>query len=260
MISPRGRFAGVLQILQYNWHFYAASLLALIGVGALLWLRPFTGPIQALLLAGATAAIFWSLGSLLVSYYIYDYKAVTCWAWIPQALSVPPRQWLNIHSGLDESTLLLTQFFPNTPHTVVDIYDPKEMTEPSIARARRLHPAPVPALEAKLDALPLPTSSSDTLFLLFAAHEIRDPARRTIFFLECHRVLADSGQLLLVEHLRDWKNFLAFGPGFLHFQSRNEWLRLASDTDFVIQREQSLTPWVRCFLLTKTSKRIESSA
>ena len=188
-----------------------------------------------------------------MSYYVYDYRGVTRWNWIPQILSFPPQQWLNIHAGLDESTLILTQFFPNTRYMVVDIYDPQEMTEPSIARARRLHPSPEPAVAGKLDALPLPDRDCDTLFLLFAAHEIRQSARRTVFFLESARVLANSGQLLLVEHMRDWKNFVAFGPGFLHFHSRDEWLRLAHDAGLTVEREDRVTPFVRWFLMTKAS-------
>jgi ubiquinone/menaquinone biosynthesis C-methylase UbiE len=188
-----------------------------------------------------------------VSYYVYDYRGVTRWNWIPRILSFPPQQWLNIHAGLDESTLILTQFFPNTRYMVVDIYDPQEMTEPSIARARRLHPSPEPAVAGKLDALPLPDRDCDTLFLLFSAHEIRQSARRTVFFLESARVLANSGQLLLVEHIRDWKNFVAFGPGFLHFHSRDEWLRLAHDAGLTVEREDRVTPFVRWFLMTKAS-------
>jgi hypothetical protein len=82
--------------------------------------------------------------------------------------------------------------------------NPEEMTEPSIARARQLHPSAQPAAIAKLNALPLPDGARDTLFLLFAAHEIRQPARRAQFFVEAARVLAGSVQLLLVEHLRDF--------------------------------------------------------
>ena len=247
----RGKYAGVLSILQYNWHFYAVSLCALVGIGALLWFRLLPRAGEALLIGAATLTAFWSLSSLLVSYYVYDYRGVTRWNWIPRILLFPPQQWLNIHAGLDESTLILTQFFPNTRYMVVDIYDPQEMTEPSIARARRLHPSLEPAVAGKLDALPLPDRDRDTLFLLFAAHEIRQPARRTEFFLESARVLADSGQLLLVEHLRDWKNFVAFGPGFLHFHSRDEWLRLAHDAGLTVEREDRITPFVRCFLMTK---------
>jgi ubiquinone/menaquinone biosynthesis C-methylase UbiE len=103
----------------------------------------------------------------------------------------------------------------------------------------------------KLDALPLLDNDRDTLFLLFAAHEIRRPERRAKFFAEAARVLANSGQLLLVEHLRDWKNFFVFGPGFLHFYSRKEWLRVAQSAGLTIEREDRLTPLVRCFLMRK---------
>ena len=247
----RGKYAGVLSILQYNWHFYAASLCALVGTFALLWFHLLPQAGEAVVIAAATLTGFWSLSSLLVSYYVYDYRGVTRWNWVPQILLFPPQQWLNIHAGLDQSTLILKQLFPNTRYMTVDIYDPQEMTEPSIARARRLHASLEPAVTSKLDALPLPDRDRDTLFLLFAAHEIRQPARRTEFFLESARVLAGSGQLLLVEHIRDWKNFVAFGPGCLHFHSRNEWLRLARDAGLTVVREDHVTPFVRCFLMTK---------
>jgi SAM-dependent methyltransferase len=191
---------------------------------------------------------------MLVSYYVYDLRGVNRWNWIPGMLSFPPRQWLNIHAGLDQSTFILTQFFPHTRYSVVDIYDPQEMTEPSIARARQMRSSPEPAVAARLDALPLPDHDRDTLFLLFAAHEIRQPSRRTEFFREAARVLADSGQLLLVEHLRDWRNFIAFGPGFLHFHSRDEWLRLAHVAGLAVEREDRITPFVRYFLMTKAGR------
>jgi len=117
----RSKYAGVLSILRYNWHFYAASLCALAGIGALLWFRLLPRAGEAVLIGAATLTAFWSLSSLLVSYYIYDYRGVTRWNWIPRILSFPPQQWLNIHAGLDESTLILTQFFPNTRYLVVDI-------------------------------------------------------------------------------------------------------------------------------------------
>ena len=199
----------------------------------------------------AAIIAFWTLSSLLVSYYVYDLKSVTRWQWIPAALSFSPQRWVNIHAGLDQSTAILAQFFPGTQHKVVDIYDPLEMSEPSIARARRLHTPTEAVVSGRLDALPVPDREGDTVFLLFSAHEIRKRCRRADFFLECSRVMTDSGQLLLVEHMRDWINFVAFGPGFLHFHPRSEWLRLARDAGLKVQREQYLTPFVRCFLITK---------
>ena len=126
------------------------------------------------------------------------------------------------------------------------------MTEPSIRRARRLTPAAFPALPADPNALPLETGTLEAAFVIFAAHEIRDAEARLRFFRELHRVLAPGGRLLLVEHLRDAANFLAFGPGFLHFLPRGEWLRLAHASGFAIVREFGITPFVRVFLLERS--------
>lgn len=251
VIGVRGRYAGVLSILRYNWHFYVASLCVLVGVDLLL--RSFAMPraVALLLIAVAVPAAFWSVGSLLVSWYVYDLRGVTGWEWVPAALSFAPRRWLNIHAGLDESTPILRQLFPGAEGIAVDIYDPSEMTEPSIARARLLRPPEEAPVAARTDGLPFPDQDCDTVFLLFAAHEVRLSSRRAEFFVECARVLGDPGQLLLVEHLRDWRNFAAFGPGFLHFHGRREWLRVAHAAGLTVVREAAVTPFVRCFLMSK---------
>lgn len=254
MTATRGKYAGLLSIVRYNWHFYVASFCVLIAIATLLWFRLLPRSLEALLMVAAGLTAFWSLSSLFVSYYVYDYRSVTEWKWIPGVLSFPPHRWANIHAGLDESTPLLRQFFPDTRYVVIDIYDPDEMTEISIARARRLQPPSERPVSGSLDALPFPNQDRDTLFVLFAAHEIRQAARRAAFFQEAARVLSSSGQLLLVEHTRDWANFLAFGPGFLHFHSRNEWMRLARDAGLTIEQENNVTPFVRSFLLRKARR------
>ncbi len=100
----------------------------------------------------------------------------------------------------------------------------------------------------------MPDEGGDTLFLLFTAHEIREPARRVVFLREASRTLAAPGQILLVEHLRDWKNFVAFGPGFFHFYSRREWLRAAREAGLTVEREFPATPFVKCFLMSRSAK------
>jgi len=253
MTLSRGKYAGVLNIVQYNARFYLGSVCSLVVIAILLWLQRLPRVGNALLIAAAMPVAFWTLSSLAASYYVYDHVGVTRWRWLPRQLTFPPRQWLNIHAGLDESTETLKRLFPNAGYSVLDIYDPREMTEPSIARARKAaNSVLATAVACKLDALPLADKQCDTVFLLFAAHEIRQPGRRVEFFRESSRVLCNSGQLVLVEHLRDWKNFAAFGPGFLHFHSRNEWLRVAEAAGLTIEAEASLTPLVRCFVMHQT--------
>jgi SAM-dependent methyltransferase len=250
-MASRGKYAGVLDILQYNLRFYVASVCALAGIGLLLWMRVLPRVVEGMLIGAAVLIAFWSVSSLLTSFYIYDYAQVMRWDWLPRMLLFSPQRWANVHAGLDESTLKLRQLFPGTDSAVVDIYDAREMTEPSIARARQMHPATAVALSGKLNALPLADKACDTVFLLFAAHEIRQPARRMEFFREITRVLDGPGQVVLVEHLRDWKNFVAFGPGFLHFHSRSEWLRVVQAAGLEVAREESVTPFVRCFVMRR---------
>ena len=52
MTVTRGKYAGVLSILQYNWHFYAASLCALVGIGAATVPAPTTLEGEAVLRRG----------------------------------------------------------------------------------------------------------------------------------------------------------------------------------------------------------------
>jgi ubiquinone/menaquinone biosynthesis C-methylase UbiE len=125
------------------------------------------------------------------------------------------------------------------------------MTESSIARARRQSISQPAARAVGFAALPAENASFDAVFLLFAAHELRSPRAREQFFRELHRILKPSGELLMVEHLRDWKNFIAYGPGLLHFLPRCEWLRLSRGAGFEITTEFSITPFVRVFHLRK---------
>ena len=254
MTANRDKYAGVLSILRYNSRAYAASLCVLFATAIVLWLRLLPRFADVLLIAAALLTMFWTFSSLAASYYVYDYAGVTRWHWLPPHLIFPPHRWLNIHAGLDQSTETLKRFFPQADYSVLDIYDPVEMTEPSIARARLEKRALLEtSVACKLDSLPLADKDRDTVFLLFAAHEIRQRERRVKFLQESSRVLATSGQLILVEHLRDWKNFVAFGPGFLHFHSRIEWLRNAEAAGLALERETFVTPLVRCFVMQKTA-------
>jgi len=244
-------FDGVTKIVRFNTRYYVLSGLGLIAVVVVLKFLPLPLWLKAALVCAAALIVFWTLSSLLVSWYVYDFARVTHWDWLQPTLHPAPPRWANIHAGLDESTACLRHLLPGTEGVVVDIYDPRSMTEPSIARARRMYPAAEPFNVGSAKSLPLPDSDRDTIFLLFAAHELRDSTRRTQLLREARRVLKHDGRMVLVEHLRDLPNFLAFGPGAFHFHSRRSWLRNIREAGFHIQQQRGVTPFVSCFILRK---------
>lgn len=243
-------YHGMLQILRYNQPMYAkAGAAALVAVLALV-LLPMPRTLALLVTAGVAATLLWSGSSLLVSHWVYDRSPLRGWDWLAGLFSSPPRRWASIHAGLDETSGALARIFPADAGIVFDVYDPAEMTEPSIVRARRLA-LDRAATAADFRALPLPDTSQDAVFLIFAAHELRRPESRLRLFREIVRVLIPGGRVVLVEHLRDGRNFLAFGPGFLHFFSRRDWLRAAAAADLTLREERRVTPFVAVLVLEK---------
>src|SRR5262249_30976264 len=126
------------------------------------------------------------------------------------------------------------------------------MTEPSIARARRLTAAAA-AEPAAASALPVPDASLDAALLLLAAHELRTREQRAALFTEVRRALTTTGRAIVAEHLRDAASFAAFGPGFMHFHSRRTWRRAFAAGGLAVERELSITPFVRVFVLRSAS-------
>jgi ubiquinone/menaquinone biosynthesis C-methylase UbiE len=132
-----------------------------------------------------------------------------------------------------------------------DIFDSTTMTEPSIIRARSIRRSDKNASWADFRALPGEDKSFDTVFAMFVLHEIRDNGDRAKCLREVARCLSDDGRLVIVEHLRDLANSVAFGPGFLHFLPRSTWLEACASAGFTVEREASLTPFVRVFVTAK---------
>jgi SAM-dependent methyltransferase len=249
--ARRGPFEGVLQIVRYNWTLYLVAIfVCALVVGVVLVIHP-PAALAGLLILGAGAALFWLALSLAVSHYVYDRSDLYRWGWIRDRVASGPRHVVNIHAGLDETSPALQEMYPAAEVTILDIYDPAEMPEPSIARARREAHSMLASVEADFRKLPLLTGSADLVTVIFVAHELRRAASKEAFFKEASRVLQPGGRLLLVEHLRDGWNLAAFGPGAFHFFPRREWSRVAEATGFRLAGEFSRTVFVRAFVFLR---------
>ena len=244
---------GVRQIVRFNWPFYALAAAVLVIAPPLILQLTRPGAARVLLFATTALAGLWVAASLIASWIVYDRSPLTRWDWLPRALGFQPDAWITIHSGLDESTPKVRALL-GASGRVFDMFDPEEMTEGSIRRARlRLQSLREPRSDEPVDfhRLPIPTGTIEAALLLLSAHELRTEQARLALFTELRRVLGPGGRVVVAEHLRDAANFLAFGPGFLHFHSRRTWTRCFMRTRFDIHAEFPITPFVRVFVLRR---------
>ncbi len=206
----RAHFEGVLRVLLFNWPWYASSV-AVVSSGTLV-LQSFAleGWMKVAILLLVSCTLFWTMASLVVSHWVYDRSRLCRWDWIADQFPVAPARAVQIHAGHDETDGQLRRIFPLSHLLTWDIFDPDCMTESSITRARKLAPARLCVVPVSPAALPAVDAAFDAVFLVFAAHEIRSAKTRERLFGELRRVLRPGGSLLIVEHLRDWRNLVAY--------------------------------------------------
>jgi SAM-dependent methyltransferase len=242
--------SGAVRIFLYNWPTYALTWTG--AAAAFLVAARVEGAAFGLLALVASVALTWSALSLLVSHYVYDRSPLSGASWVRTLLPPQIEAWASIDAGLD-AEVALDGILPGTCLARIDVFGGESTTSGSIHRARAISPRAHTAVSASPGSLPLADASCDLVAVIFTAHEIRDTAERESFFREVSRALRTGGRMLLVEHLRDIPNFVAFGPGFLHFVGRAEWLRLANVANLSVAADARVTPWVMALTLEKTS-------
>ena len=141
--------------------------------------------------------------------------------------------------------------FKNKNLYVFDFYNPEKHTEISIERARKVTKIFPNTKQITTSKISLEDNSVDFVFLFFAAHEIRNTQERIVFFDEINQKLKPNGKIIVLEHLRDFPNFLAYTIGFFHFISKKEWIKTFQDANLYIQTETKITPFLSLFILQK---------
>lgn len=239
-------------MVGYNWPLYAGGLSAVAGGLAL---APHLPRVPAALArTGALAAAALLTGSTAACWWVYDRSELYSLDWLTGLLPDGPGDHLVISTGLDETSHPLALRYPRAAQSVVDLYDPALTTEGSIRRARRRVPPRPGTLPGRPSRLPVASGSQDTVFAVFAAHELRLAPDREALFAEITRTLRPGGTLILVEHLRDRVNTAAFGPGAWHFMPRREWLRLADGAGLRSVTETRIANLVTAFAFSRSAE------
>lgn len=239
-----------MTIARFNWPFYSAAMVIMLAsFTGLIFISAFIAKLVcAAVLAGGAYFVFGSLG---VSHLIYDRSDLYRWRWLDRALrGVKVHRAIFCHSGFDGTSAELGAHLDQAEWLILDHFDGTRMTEASIRRARERFPPTPGTLAAAFDEWPVATGTADVVFGLLAIHELRSEKEQSAWFSEARRCLGQGDRVVLVEHLRDFANFLAFGPGFLHFHSRASWRRAWESGGFHLADEFCVTPWVHVFVLT----------
>jgi hypothetical protein len=248
-MTGRGNWQGMWAIVRFNWPFYLAAMAALFfSLAGLCLAAP--GLFQWFCVIVSAAALYFIPGSLVVSHLVYDRSDLYRWCWLVRALSgAETKRMILCHSGFDEVSGVLRQRFPTSDWVVLDHFEEERMNEASIRRARLMCPPCAGTLRAPHNQWPVASASAGVIFGLLAIHELRSETERRAWFAEAARCLTPGGRIVVAEHVRDIANFLAFGPGALHFHSLGSWRRAWEDAGLHCRDRFRVTPWVRIFVI-----------
>jgi len=246
MEIKRRKLQGVLNILSFNRHFYVIGLLVLAALIASYFLFDWPAVVFWVIII---AFLYGFLMPLIVSAYVYDLSGYYDFHWLKDQVTKDERvnQVVNINAGFDETSFIIENKFPGSDLKVFDFYNAKQHTEPAIKRARKVSLVYPDTQQIASDHIPLKDNTVDIVFLLSAVHEIRSHDEKVQFLKECHRLCKPGGKVIMVEHLRDFPNFLAFTVGFTHFFSQAAWKKAFERAGFSSFRETKFTPFMSIF-------------
>jgi SAM-dependent methyltransferase len=220
------------KVIRFNWPKYlgavamATAALAAEAAGAPGWIRY---PLWAVCVPGSV----WTLTSLAATWWVYDHRKVyeRLTAGLPDV-----GEWAAVHAGFDDSVPALRAAIERPPATVAEI---AVSPGASLRRARKL------SQRSTAGGWLLTASSLDSIFVTFAAHEVRDASGQRVLFTTLYRALRPGGRLVVTEHSRDAANFAVYGPGALHFQPLATWCARAAEAGLTQTHQMSITPFVR---------------
>ncbi len=242
----RRKLQGVLNILSFNRHFYVLGISILVLIIVSHKVFEWSDFLYWVIVG---SFIYGLIMPLIVSAYVYDLSGYYDFHWLKNSnlIDANANQILNINAGFDETSFIIKNKFPQSDLKVFDFYNAKQHTEPAIIRARKVSLVYPNTQQIISNTIPLKDKSVDIIFLLSAVHEIRSHKEKVQFLKECHRLCKPNGKVIMVEHLRDFPNFLAFSIGFTHFFSKKAWRKAFENAGFSSFKETKFTVFMSIF-------------
>lgn len=248
MEPVRKRFEGLNNLVRFNWHSYLILFTALMVI---FFTGLFIEKYRIFAIVFIVASLLIVVISLIATYYIYDFSPLYKFTWLRDKLQYRPARIINIHAGFDVTSRLIAKMYPKDEISVFDFYNANKHTEISTKRARKNYPPFAGTRNIITNHIPLKDGYADRIFLIFSAHEIRSNMERNNFFEELNRILSRNGKIIVVEHLRDAPNFLAYNLGFFHFYTKQTWLNNFFSSGLHCREQIKITPFITAFILDK---------
>ena len=206
---------GVGRVVLFNWPKYVAAI-ALLALGVVA-ASYSNGTVRLTLMLVCTLIVYGFTASLVATWWVYDHRAQRLYQSIAnQRHDTAP--WLLVHAGFDESHGRL-QALLGPPAHQFDIGPSRDRSR-SLRRAHALcgrDGVPVTG------PLPVGDSSIGLVVVLFGIHELHSDSDAIALLREVNRVTVGDGAVVIVEHLIDVANIVAYGPAAWHFSSGGRW-------------------------------------
>jgi len=246
-VNSRSKFQGVKNIINFNSHQYITALVSIL-ISFIFYSINFLN-LKIIFLILIILISFNVLSSIIFSYIIYDKSDLYRFDGI--RFSGENLTILNITAGFDETTVILKNKFPNSDFLVLDFYNEETHTELSIKKARKIYPQGEDVVKIITTDIKFRENFADKIFLIFSLHEVRNRREKIKFINELYRVLKDGGEIVIIEHLRNLNNFIAYSVGFFHFYSDNYWRNVFKESKFIDIESFKINSFIKLYNLKK---------
>ncbi len=252
-------YSGMMTTLLYNWPIFVAGLLFGIGFVGAGFLIP--SPWHWFFVLSGLGVMGLLISILATVYYVYDWGTQRDFERLAELGHISEADMVvDITCGKLRGTRGLLSIFNGGHYFLLDLFDASKMTDKALLRARDLEPPlttkrRIYKRTGQPDRLPLPHNWADTVVCHLSLHELHDSNDRVAVLKECARLLKPKGRLLIAEHDRDWRNFLAFGPGAWSFFSAKNWQQQFEEAGLKITHHEKWRGLVNLWTLERKPRK-----